>query len=343
MQRTTAECTHRFPFSWEDVIRAQERAKMKPMESSVRVEIVDDDNAGGTLFKYTVQIPWWARALLPAEIVAFDRVTQDAQRRKRTEVLTPGTGLAHIGRGSITTSWEPCSEDVHGATLYKKHICAETRIPQAVISRAIAWYLRGCEGVWRRCEEDIAAELAANGGGRKAQLSGAWTGRGTPTVRPRPRSPLQFQLDPVSSVGSQTSITSQQFETPPSTPQSGGQGQVVRIVQIEGSPASPPVIAVTLPKSGGGSDHLPIRGPVPPADLHVRTTDGIRGPPPRASAPVTKAEPEMPARGYWSHRRRVVVLAVLLVFVLAWGGLFRPAPSARRHNLRFTARRNEVP
>eukprot|EP01062_Namystynia_karyoxenos_P080067 TRINITY_DN8566_c0_g1_i1.p1 TRINITY_DN8566_c0_g1~~TRINITY_DN8566_c0_g1_i1.p1 ORF type:complete len:485 (+),score=119.47 TRINITY_DN8566_c0_g1_i1:116-1456(+) len=262
MQRTSAECSHRFPFAWADVVKEQERQKGIVADPALTVELLDDEEAdaasaagavGGNggcskVYKYTVTVPWWARALLPAKVTAIDRVTQDVRAKRRVEVLSPGPGLAHIGRGSVTTIWESCPEDPNGATLYRKRVSAETRIPQAVVSRGLAWYLQGCEKVWHRCEAAIAAEIAARGPSapqpaREAQSRAPPTRQpppppagqsDTPAVQPSaPRrqvpqlTPLQPGSEIRSSAGEDSSVCSARamsivsqtaFVTPPSTP-----------------------------------------------------------------------------------------------------------------------------
>eukprot|EP00662_Eupelagonemidae_sp_cell21_P010428 gene10428-24293_t len=42
MWPTDESCQHRFPYGWEDVVRAQAAMKMRPADSAVRIELIDD-------------------------------------------------------------------------------------------------------------------------------------------------------------------------------------------------------------------------------------------------------------------------------------------------------------
>eukprot|EP01065_Artemidia_motanka_P052141 TRINITY_DN9337_c1_g2_i1.p1 TRINITY_DN9337_c1_g2~~TRINITY_DN9337_c1_g2_i1.p1 ORF type:complete len:301 (+),score=58.42 TRINITY_DN9337_c1_g2_i1:163-1065(+) len=220
MQATTAERTHRFPFSWEEVVRAQERRKTRAPDPAVSVETRHSSD-GGLQFLYTVSIPWWARALLPAKCTAVDNVTQDPMRRVRVEVLSPGPEVSHLGQGTITSVWEPCPSDPSGATKYTKVVKAESRVPQSITSRALDWYLQGAAKVWQQCEEDIAAELAAREHVRRSLRCVT--------------SPRQDEDESLrSSFHSQT-----QFMTPASTPRgSSGSLEPVRVLVADASPSA---------------------------------------------------------------------------------------------------------
>ncbi|CAM9440838.1 unnamed protein product [Choristocarpus tenellus] len=129
----------RYPFPWKTVSSFVLMEKKKgPPDDAVNLEV------DGSIYRYTVMMPWYARLLLSKTVVWDDIVSIDNEKQVLAEW---GTNTSHRKMGSVVDSsvWS-ASESDPAITLYKKQVDFNVNIPIGptialkVASPLIKWF-----------------------------------------------------------------------------------------------------------------------------------------------------------------------------------------------------------